>query len=184
MIVSDPTGIMSKKSYSQQFVDYILSRCSDPGSRAAMKRADNPITEYQSWDILAGFSVDLENEDRRLAHALISSALARSDRQKNGMAGIGRSIASCYSDGNQDDQAKAKLRRLLACSSIPELCRVLRPIFSLVNSRSNIGLDYAKLLDQILRFQSPTQRERVKAAWAQDFYGKILGSMGGEEGGE
>ncbi len=158
---------------SLAFVDYIINRCqADNGLRAALKRADNPATEYQSWEVLAGFKVDLEYENQRLPYAIIAAAIARAKVERNGSVRIGRAIASCYEDGNISDQAKAKLRRLLACDSVPEACRILRPLFSLIEARSNIALDYASLLDDLLWFGHDASQLRIKARWAQDFYGK------------
>ena len=155
------------------FVDYILNRCqADNGLRAALKRADNPATEYQSWEVLANFRVDLEYENQRLPYATIGAAIARTKAERNGTGKIGLAIARCYEDGNASDQAKAKLRRLLACDSVPEACRILRPLFSLIEAKGNIALDYASLLDDLLWFSHDESQLRIKARWAQDFYGK------------
>lgn len=157
----------------QAFVDYIISRCqADNGLRAALKRADNPATEYQSWEVLAGFKINLEYENQRLPYATIAAAVARTKVEKNGAAKIGSAIARCYEDGNASDQAKAKLRRLLACDSVSEACRILRPLFSLIEARGNMVLDYASLLDDLLWFSHDDSQLRIKARWAQDFYGK------------
>lgn len=155
------------------FVDYIINRChSSNGIRAALKRADNPATEYQSWEVLAGFNIDLEHENQRLPYATVAAAIARSKVEKNGTSKIGAAIARCYEDGNASDQAKAKLRRLLACDSVPEASRILRPLLSLIESKGNVALDYASLLDELLWFGHDESQLRIKARWAQDFYGK------------
>ena len=170
----------SPRGKSLAFVDYIINRCqADNGLRAALKRADNPATEYQSWEVLAGFHVNLEYENQRLPHAAIAAAIARAKIEKNGAAKIGQAIARCYEDGNASDQAKAKLRRLLACDSVPEACRILRPLFSLIESKGNIVLDYAGLLSDLLGLAMKTAGLRIKARWAQDFYGKP--TDGGED---
>jgi CRISPR system Cascade subunit CasB len=156
------------------FVDYIISRCqADNGLRAALKRADNPSTEYQSWEVLAEFQINLEHENQRLPYASIAAAIARTKAETNGTVKIGQAIACCYEDGNVSDQAKAKLRRLLACDSVPEACRILRPLFSLIEARGNMALDYANLLDDLLWFSHDDSQLRIKARWAQDFYGKL-----------
>lgn len=158
---------------NRAFVDYIISRChSDNGLRAALKRADNPATEYQSWEVLAGFKIDLEHENQRLPYATIAAAIARTKADKNGSTKIGQAIARCYEDGNVSDQAKAKLRRLLACDSVPEACRILRPLFSLIEAKGGVTLNYAQLLDDLLWFGHEDSQLRIKARWAQDFYGK------------
>ena len=165
---------------NRAFVDYIISRCqADNGMRAALKRADNPATEYQSWEVLAGFKINLEHENQRLPYATVAAAIARSKADKNGTTRIGLAIARCYEDGNASDQAKAKLRRLLACDSVPEACRILRPLFSLIEAKGGVTLNYAQLLDDLLRFGHDDSQLRIKARWAQDFYGKP--AVGGQD---
>jgi len=158
-----------KLKRTHAFVTFIMARIKkDKGIAAALRRADNPATEYQSWEQLAAFNIDLDKPYLRLPYATVAAAIAKTKIEQNGTAGIGRVLASCYDDGNKSDQAKAKLRRLLACDSVEEVCRVLRPIFSLVESRSKLTLDFGYLLDQLLYFHLNSQR--VKAQWAQDFY--------------
>jgi len=68
------------RSKSLAFVNYIISRCqADNGLRAALKRADNPATEYQSWEVLAGFQVNLEYDNQRLPYATIAAAIVSID---------------------------------------------------------------------------------------------------------
>lgn len=161
------------QSKSLAFVEYIINRCqASNGLQAVLKRADNPATEYQSWEVLAGFHINLEYENQRLPYATIAATMARSKIDKNGTTKIGQAIARCYQDGNASDQAKAKLRRLLACDSVPEVCRILRPLFNLIAAKGNIVLDYASLLDDLLWFGHDDSQIRIKARWAQDFYDK------------
>lgn len=163
----------ARQSKSLAFVEYIINRCqTSNGIRAALKRADNPATEYQSWEVLAGFHVNLEYENQRLPYATIGAAIARKNATDNGTLKIGQAIARCYEDGNSSDQAKAKLRRLLACETTAEACRILRPLFSLIEAKGNVALDYASLLDDLLWFSHEESQNRIKARWAQGFYGK------------
>jgi CRISPR system Cascade subunit CasB len=179
-VTEAPIVRQTKDSKSQHFVDYIIKRClADNGVRAALKRADNPATEYQSWEVLASFQVNLEYENQRLPYATIAAAIARTEPKSNGNVKIGQAIARCYEDGNASDQAKAKLRRLLACDSVAEACRILRPLFSLIEARGGLTLDYAQLLDDLLWFSHDDSQLRIKARWAQDFYGKL--STGGKD---
>jgi len=161
--------IVKKKENSGAFVNFIIDKChASTGAAAALKRADNPVTEHQCWEYLSSF-VDLEKAYRRLPYAAIAAAIARSKASSNGGFGIGSAIASCYSDGNKNDQAKAKLRRLLACGSVEDVCQILRPLFSLIDAKAGIKLNYAQLLSDILKFYWDS--DYVKAKWAQDFYG-------------
>lgn len=157
-------------SREDSFVASVIARCrDDKGLAARLRRADNPATEYQSWELLAAWNIDLERDDQRLPFATVAAAIARAKAEANGSLTLGRAIAACYDEGNQSDQAKTRLRRLLACDELPELCRLLRPVLTLVDSRVARPLDYAKLLKQLRRFPFATQR--VRAQWAQEFYG-------------
>ncbi len=159
----------TKTSRSLAFVLFIIERIKlNKGVAAALRRADNPATEYQSWEYLAAFNIDLDKPWVRLPYATVTAAIAKAKIEQNGSIGIGNAIARCYDDGNQSDQAKAKLRRLLACDSIEEVCRILRPLFSLIDARVGAAVDYARLLEQLLKFYWDSQR--VKTEWAQEFY--------------
>jgi CRISPR system Cascade subunit CasB len=119
-----------KVSKTEAFVKFTLEQCQkDKGIAAGLKRADNPNTEYQCWEHLAAFHIDLEKEFERLPYATIAAAIAKAKAEHDGNINIGRAIALCYEDGNNSDQAKAKLRRLLACESVDEVCRVYLPLF-------------------------------------------------------
>ena len=152
----------------EQFVDLTIKRCrQDNGLAAALRRADNPDTEYQSWEHLAAFA-DLDQTAQRLPYVAIAAAIAKAKVARNGGVRIGRAIARCYDDDNQNDQAKAKLRRLLACDRVEDVCRILRPLFSLIDAKSGVRLDYARLLKDLLAFNFDPQR--TKSRWAMDFY--------------
>jgi CRISPR system Cascade subunit CasB len=158
----------TKPNKSEQFVKFIIELIQkDNGAAAALKRADNPTTEYQSWEYLARF-IDIDKDYERLPYATIASALARAKAEHNGTVRIGEAIACCYEDGKENEQAQAKLRRLLACDSVEEVCRVLRPLFNLINSKAGIQLDYSSLLQDLYWFNADNQR--VKSRWAQNFY--------------
>jgi|TARA_Y100000310_G_scaffold341521_1_gene440923 CRISPR system Cascade subunit CasB len=159
----------NKKNKPRAFVQYIIERCqSNKGLAAALRRADNPDTEYQSWELLITFNIDLEKPWERLPYATITAAIAKAKVDHNGNSGIGRAIASCYEKDNDSDQAKAKLRRLLACDSVEEACRILRPLFGLINSKGRASLDYASLLEELLNFH--WRSLDIKSRWAQGFY--------------
>lgn len=158
-----------KTGRPEKFVEFVIELCQkDKGAAAALRRADNPATEYQSWEYLAGFHIDLEKPFERVPYAVIAAAIARAKAERNGSAGIGKAIAFCYDEKSASDQAKARLRRLLACDSVEEVCRILRPLFSLIDSKAAITLDYSRLLRDLISFGY--DNNRVKTAWATDFY--------------
>lgn len=151
------------------FVDYLFQRCQqDKGFAARMRRSDNPATEYQCWETLAAFNVKLEYANARLPFALIAAAVARSNQTENGVLRIGKAIACIFKEGNQSEQAKARLRRLLACEDTKEACRILRPLLRLMQSHVTRPLDYAALLEDLCEFHKNSSGK--KACWAQQFY--------------
>ena len=169
------------------FVAWLIARChEDKGLASRLRRADNPATEYQCWETLAAWGVDLERERQRLPFATVAAAIARAKPSANGNLSLGRAIARCFDEGNQSDQAKTRLRRLLACDELAELCRVLRPTLTLVERRVAQPLDYSRLLKQLVDFGRATASgndpwlQRIKAQWAQGFYGQKAEAEPGE----
>ena len=159
------------------FVARVIQLCGeDKGLAARLRRADNPATEYQSWEFLAGYGINLEYAAERLPFATVSAYIAKAKLEANGSQSLGRAIAACFDDGNQSDQAKARLRRLLACDELGELCRILRPLLTLIDSRGQ-KLDCARLLKQLRQFGRAAHKgddvwlQNIKAQWAQEFYG-------------
>ncbi|MDR0562758.1 MAG: type I-E CRISPR-associated protein Cse2/CasB [Spirochaetaceae bacterium] len=161
---------------ADRFVKTVIERLrddvNDSAFGAALRRADNPDTEYQSWKYLVQWC-DLEQIRERKAFVLIGAALAKAKPQGNGVFGIGQALAQCYADegknnGSEKDAANAKIRRLLACTSTEEACDILRPLLSLIHSRE-VSLNYAGLLNDILYTDSGFN-EWIKPRWAKDFY--------------
>lgn len=159
----------STPNRNARFVGAVFDVCArDKGAAARLRRADNPSTEYQSWETLARLGVDLEKDWERLVFAAIAAAISKSKAKGNGSLPLGRALALCYDDGNQNKQANARLRRLLACHDSIEVCRVLRSMLTLIQSRVEQPLDYIRLLSQLRGFDFDAQR--IKTQWAQAFY--------------
>lgn len=169
--IQEPLPEKTSASREERFVTGVLKLCvENKGMAARLRRADNPATEYQSWEILAVYGIDLEQERERLPYVSVAAAIAKAKVDRNGNLKLGRAIAASYEDGKNNDQAKARLRRLLACDELAELCRILRPLLSLIDSKVGQPLDYIRLLKQLRRF--PFNAQQVKAQWAQEFYGQ------------
>lgn len=167
MIEQEQQVSLNVTGKEQQFVQFIVERCNqDKGFAARLRRADNPATEYQSWDILGPW-VELDNPWQRLPYATVGAAIARSKVGKNGSLSLGKGLADAYAEKGSTEQATARLRRLLACTDVQEACRVLRPVLTLIDSKLNQPLDYGKLLRELRYFG-----EKSKVRWAQDFYGQ------------
>ncbi len=155
-----------KTGKGNAFVAFVLKRLTqDTAFGAALRRADNPATEYQSWEYLSAWC-DLDDTPRRICYATIAAGLAHAKASPDGPSSIGAVIARSYNDGNQDDSAKRRLRRLLACATSTEACHWLRPLLRLAESRG-VQVNFGRLLDDLLYFGP-----KVKERWAMDFYGR------------
>lgn len=165
----------TKTTRASEFVAYVIARCqADKGFAARLRRADNPDMAHQSWDLLARFNIDLNNEYPRNAYQLIAAAVARSkgaDTGKNGVS-LGKAIAiASIKEGAGVQQAEMRLHRLLGCADVADVCMHLRPVIQFIQSRQTGSLDYARLLNQLISFHYDSQK--VKAQWADSFYRAI-----------
>lgn len=173
--VSSPDKASSR---SRRFVDHVLERMQrDTGFAARLKRADNPATEYQSWELLADFGIDLEKDWERLPYCLVGAALAKAKPERDGSLGLGAAIAASFEDGSQSGQARMRLRRVLACTSIQEVCLILRPLLALIQSRG-VSLNFSQLLQQLTGYAG-TGQDKIRSRWAQDFYRRPVDAMAG-----
>jgi CRISPR system Cascade subunit CasB len=149
----------------QAFISHVISKMdTDKAIGARLRRADNPATEYQSWEYLVPFGVNLEHARERRAFGTVAAALAHAKPEADGKLGIGGAIAAAYDGDSENKQAIARLRRLLACTSSEEACDILRPLLRLVASRG-AAVSYTQLLRNLLCFS-----ERTREHWAQDFF--------------
>ena len=153
----------------KEFVKHVIKKAGeDTGYVAMLRRGDNPDTEYYAWEALARF-IDLQNDRERIPYALVGAAICRVKPQKDGEAGIGEALAKCCKDNR--DEGNMRLRRLLSCDNIQEVCRILRQVLTLIQSRQPELLSYSRLLDDLYKFgKSSWRRNKVKQNWAMDFY--------------
>jgi CRISPR system Cascade subunit CasB len=181
----------SKKDRPENFVNHVMKFCNEENKAAlaALKCADNLQKQDKSLSYLATFYIDFDNQNEYLPYATIAAAIAKADAKQNGHVGIGRAIARCYetvagSDNKKevDPQAKTKIRRLLACDSTEEACRVLRPLFSLIDAKGLAKtIDYISLLRALEGFHIDWRREKIKQDWARDFYKRLADKEANDE---
>lgn len=157
----------------------VINRCkNDKAFSAALKKADNPDTEYQAWEYLADYEVPIDKDEKRLPYAIVFASIAKSSCGRDGKKKFGEALAAAYQDdgGKESDSAKMKLRRLLACDNVVEVCSVLRPMLQLITSRG-VDISYTDLLKDLKYFDS----ERTLAQWAQNFFNPYVAKKEGED---
>ncbi|MDM8216682.1 type I-E CRISPR-associated protein Cse2/CasB [Desulfovibrio piger] len=168
-----------KQERARRFVTAILERCrEDKGFAARLRRADNPDTEHYAYGALASFGIALEDDEERRPHAVIAAGLSRSGREQDGSLGLGEALRRCV---ESEEQGEARLRRMLACRTTEEVCRMLRPLLSFIAAR-DAPLCHARLLDDLLSFRFEDGRRRVCLRWAQEYYGRSASDADGQAG--
>lgn len=156
------------KKPEQDLMLRVMERCKkDTAFCAALKRADNPDTEYQSWEYLADYNVNLEYENQRLPYTTVFAAAARSSNNTDGFLTLGQALLSVYEGDMESSPARARLRRILACDSTKEVCEVLHSVLRLIGDKP---ISYGLLLHDLKFFER--NPEQTKARWAQQFFGK------------
>jgi CRISPR system Cascade subunit CasB len=120
--------------------------------------------------------VDLERTGDRKAFGLVGASIARLKPTMNGNISIGEALRKLHlKDKDISDIEKSssalRLRRLLACKDKEELMDILKPVLRYLES-SDLLLDQARLLDEILWFDNDKSRDKTRARWARDFFRK------------
>lgn len=169
---------VQKKDRYQEFITYVIQRCEkDKGYAAKLRKADNPNTAYQAWDILLNFGIDITKDYDMNAFSLVGATLSKNKITKNGNNNLGGALKSVLDTGISPEESSMaiRLRRVLACSTQEELCAVLRPILNLIFSKTKEQnpLCFAQLLKEVHYFgRDDEQTQRVKLKWASSFYNK------------
>lgn len=162
--------VTTKTNREESFVASVIAITrKNKGDAARLRRADNPATEYQSWDILARHGVILDRPHERVPFAAIAAAIGRAEPEANGAQSLGAALARAFDEGAASDAATARLRRLLASDDVVTTCRLLRPVFRIIESRGGAPLDYARILKQVRRLRFDPKR--THSEWAQEFFG-------------
>lgn len=165
---------ISVKTYEGKYDDLVQwvserlgenTKAKDKGMIARLKRADRSANlAVQAWELLIRFNV----EDRDFSPCLaVLAPMCRRDDPEDGTASLGRALASCFDNG---DKGRSRLYRLLNCDDMEELCRLLRHILSLIDSKKKEKISYRRLLDEVLAFRHPDRRQYIKRRWSTDYW--------------
>lgn len=155
-VVSPPAAFVARS---------IVRVKADSACRAALRRADNPATDSYAWEYLLPFC-RLEIPAQRFAYGLVGAAIARAMPEKDGVLDVGAALRNCCPGGSEDEQKTelTRLRRLLACDSVPELVAILRRVIRYLQSKDQ-ALSYRQLLNDVLYWNDDTC-----IRWAQSFF--------------
>ncbi len=150
-------------------IEHFLKRIKTDGTfRAAFKSADNADMEHRCWEYLALYGVDIESRKARRPYTTVLAALARNkDISVDGKQGLGDALLAASGYDRENSSARMRLRRILACGDIDELCSVLRPVLNYIYGKG-ADISYNRLLKEIIWFEK--DMENIKARWAEQFF--------------
>lgn len=150
-------------------IDNFLKRIKTDGAfRAAFKSADNADMEHRCWEYLALYGIDIENIKARRPYAAVLAAVARNKYiSADGKQGLGDALLAASGYDRESPAARMRLRRILACADMEELCSVLRPVLNYISGKGS-DISYGRLLKEIIWFEKDA--ESIKARWAGQFF--------------
>ena len=159
---------MESEANPAGFVAAVIARVkTDTAFRAVMSRADNPAFESAAWEYLIPYC-NIEKDFERIPFALVGAAIARIRPENDGKAGLGSAFrAICGKDEDREREA-LRFRRLIACDSSLELCRILRPVLQYLASKG-ASVSFTRLLNDLLFWG-----QRTKIRWTTQFYGRDI----------
>lgn len=167
------TTDFDKKDNLDPFVKYVFTnKNKDKAFRARLRSALSPNKSYEAWGDISCF-VNLNFIHQRQIYILIGSSIALDFSENDGVLSLGVAIAKAWSkDGDITKGPSAtRMRRLLACRTVDEVCEILQPLLSLLRNRIPGQLSYSKLINQLKYFDSNPQR--IKSEWAQEYFSNM-----------
>lgn len=173
-----------KESKSHIFVDFVLDRinANDTAILSCLKRAESKNTAFYAYDILYKFTKSFDDKDF-YPYSIVAASMSRSKITKDGDFPLFTVLRKAYSgndkkaltSNNEEDipeQARAKLKRALACNDIVELCNVIKALLKYIEGKDQIKyLSYKTLLSQLCFFsKNDVLKEKIKQQFVIDFY--------------
>ena len=150
---------------SEAFISYVTQKLEwDKDFASRLKRADNPNTEHYAWDIIMPWCHSADDSHKKI-FCLVGASMARNRIVHDGELGLGEALAKIEKHG--DSFSPTRLKKLLSCHDVIQLCYFLRPIIRQIEAH-RLRLSYEKLLDQLLFFDLYPDRQKKK--WAKDCY--------------
>lgn len=142
------------------------------GNRAALRRYWSPATRYQAYPILG--QIGALTDDRK---AILAALYAEQPEHQEGQT-VGKAALKLGDRKDGNHPYDHHFRRLLACDSLKDLAQQLHRLAKRLQ-REGIGLDYAALHENLNYWTNSS--ERVKVAWAADFWQAPIAQIQTEE---
>lgn len=157
----------SPKDRAAKFIGALRHKCTDRGSRAALRRGLSPATVMDAWPVVAalggeiGFPGESAYVDIAALYAIHpeeSGARDFGETCRRVAHGTGKEIPESY---------ERRFRRLLACSDAPAVLGQLRSWIRLA-ANNGVGVNYTKLLIDLINW--PRFGDDIRVQWARSFW--------------
>ncbi|MHB8523846.1 MAG: type I-E CRISPR-associated protein Cse2/CasB [Limisphaerales bacterium] len=164
---------MSNESFTEQATERLArlrQRCADPGFRAALRHWLSDAGRPRAYQALMELRGTLDDEDFNTIAALYAYHPEHSS-STGGLGATLHRLAKPKRDQNggitfEHKTFEARLKRLLFCDR-EELRDRLMPVVLAARNDDRTPLNYSRLMEDLHYWG-----ERVRQAWAQDFWGQ------------
>ena len=159
------------KEQEKRFLKLVFDNVGNRSFCALLRHAENPNTALYAMEIFAGCGIGVEYEKYWLPYATVGASIVRQKLTKDGDLSLGEALRLSFDNDSGNAAAIARLKRIVGCDDSVELCKVLRSVLKLIESR-NLGqfINYAGLLKQINIFDF--NKDFVKLQIVSSFYKK------------
>ena len=159
------------KEQEERFLKLVFDNVGNRSFCAHLRHAENPTTALYAMEIFAGCGIGVEHEKYWLAYATVGASIVRQKLTKDGDLSLGEALRLCFDNNSGNAAAIARLKRIVGCDDSVELCKVLRSVLKLIESRNlKRYINYAGLLKQINTFDF--NKDFVKLQIVSSFYKK------------
>lgn len=178
-------------NYVDQQIRGILAKGQDSATKASLARLRRGIGKVpgsvpELWEVtLKGLPEELLSRDGvptkgewavHTALTLYSLHQQGRDLQNDPMQqsdALGTAVGRLVKKEDEDlPRVKRRFDAAATADSLPEFSHHLRGLIQLLKAEG-IGMDYAKLAADLVSFQIPESRDKVRLRWGQDFYRQI-----------
>ena len=159
------------KEQEERFLKLVFDNVGNRSFCDHLRHAENPNTALYAMDIFAGCGIGVEYEKYWLPYATVGAAIVRQKLTHDGNLSLGEALRLSFDNDSGNAAAIARLKRIVGCEDCVELCKVLRSVLKLIESR-NFGcfINYAALLKQINTFDF--NKDFIKLQIVSSFYKK------------
>ena len=147
----------------------------DRGHLAKLRRGLSDTTQEQAWPLVVPWCSRFEDETNRKVWCTVGGAAALlfasnlGTEQYQSLGSVMQEIATGTDQQNGIKSYEAKFRRILNSPDTIDLCDLAVGIIYTAEKKS-ININCKTLFWDLLEWDDPDKREKIRVRWARDFY--------------